>query len=46
LAEAGTISSSAVAAGDLLEVVVAVNAGSGALGTGLFIELEVDETAV
>lgn len=43
--EAGTLSSASVVAGDLLEVVVTVSAGSGTLGTGLFCILDVDEEA-
>jgi hypothetical protein len=39
------IASAALVAGDWLEVVVTVNAGTGALGTGLFWELEIDEDA-
>ena len=33
----------AISAGDVLEVVVAVNAGTGTLGTGLFAWLDLDE---
>jgi hypothetical protein len=36
LPEAGTISTSGLADGDMLEVVVTVNAGTGTLGKGLF----------
>jgi hypothetical protein len=46
VAEAGTLSSTAVVAGDCLEIVVAVNAGTGVLGTGVYADLEVDETAL
>lgn len=45
VAEAGTVTTSALAAGDLLEVVVTASAGTGALGTGLFAVLTVEEDA-
>jgi hypothetical protein len=45
VAVAAVIASAALVAGDFLEVVVTVNAGTGALGTGLFWELEIDEDA-
>ena len=46
VAEAGTISGSgAIAVGDLLEVVVAVSAGTGTLGTGVFASVELTELA-
>ena len=43
--ESGTLSSTALVAGDFLEVVVAVNAGTGALGTGLCVQIELNEDA-
>lgn len=45
IAEPGTISSSALAAHDVLDVVVTTNAGSGTLGTGVFVALLIDEDA-
>lgn len=45
VAEAGTVATSTLAAGDLLEVVVTVNAGTGTLGTGLFVSITVEEDA-
>jgi len=45
IAESGTLSVTALVAGDLLEVVVAVNAGTGALGTGLFVQVKSREDA-
>jgi hypothetical protein len=41
--EAGTVTTPDVAAGDVLEIVIAVNAGTGALGTGLFCAATVHE---
>jgi hypothetical protein len=46
VAEAASVATPELADGDLLEVVVAVNAGTGALGTGVFAELVVHEDAV
>jgi hypothetical protein len=43
--EAGTVSSAAYVAGDVLTVVVAVNAGTGALGTGVFARAMLREAA-
>ncbi len=43
---AGVFSATAVVAGDFLEAVVTVNAGTGALGTGLCVQLELDETPI
>jgi hypothetical protein len=43
---AGTISSGALVVGDWLEVVITATAGGGTLGTGLFVQLEIDEGAV
>ena len=43
--QSGTLSVTALVAGDLLEVVVAVNAGTGALGTGLFVQVKSREDA-
>ena len=45
VAEAGTLNVTALAVGDVLEVVVAVNAGSGSLGTGLFAAVTLQEEA-
>lgn len=42
---AGTIDSSALAADDVVEVVVTVAAGTGTLGEGLFVAVEHDEDA-
>jgi hypothetical protein len=44
--EAASISTPGLVVGDWLEVVVTVDAGTGALGTGLYWELEVDEDPV
>lgn len=46
VAEAGTVSSATLAAGDFLELVIAVNAGTGSLGTGLCVQLVLDEDAI
>ncbi len=43
--EAATIDTAGLVDGDVLEVVVAVDAGTGALGTGLFAEVVVHEDA-
>ena len=45
IAEAGTIDTAAddLIADDLVEVVVTVNAGTGALGTGLFVTVTIEE---
>ena len=43
--EAGTLSNSAVAGGDFLEVVVTADAGTGTLPPGLHVALELDEAA-
>jgi len=45
MVEAGTLSVTSVVAGDLLEAVVTVSAGTGTLGTGLYGYVEVDEDA-
>lgn len=45
VAEAGTLAGTVLVAGDVLTVVVAVNAGTGALGTGLFAEVVLREDA-
>ena len=45
VAEAGTLSVTTLAAGDVLEVVVAVSAGTGTLPTGLFASVTVEEDA-
>lgn len=45
VAEAGTVTTATLAAGDLLEVVTTVNAGTGALGTGLFASAVIREDA-
>lgn len=45
VAEAGTISTPSVVAGDELEVVITVSAGTGTLGTGLSVSLKVREDA-
>lgn len=45
VAEAGTLSVTTLAAGDLLEVVVVATAGGGTLGTGLFVEVRWAEDA-
>jgi len=45
VAEAASIASPSLVAGDWLEVVVTVNAGTGSLGTGLYWDLEIDEDA-
>lgn len=45
VAKQGTVSSSTLAAGDVLEVAVTVSAGTGTLGTGLFAALTVHENA-
>ena len=42
---AGTITAGSLVAGDWLDVVATVSAGTGALGSGLLVQLEVDETA-
>ena len=42
----GTISNTAAAAGDFFELVVTATAGGGTVGTGLLVELEVDEAPV
>jgi hypothetical protein len=42
---AGTVASAAYVAGDVLEVVVTVAAGSGVLGQGLFVVIDVFEAA-
>jgi hypothetical protein len=46
VAEAGTISAATLADGDVIEVVVAVNAGTGALGTGVFATLTFNQNYV
>lgn len=48
VAEAGTISGGtvAVAAGDVLEVVLTATIGSGTLPTGVFVAVEIDEAGV
>jgi hypothetical protein len=46
VAVAGVLSVTALAAGDLLEVVIAVDAGTGTLGTGLFVQVKLREDAV
>jgi hypothetical protein len=43
VAEAGTVTGGSVVAGDLLEIVTTVNAGTGALGTGLFAIATIEE---
>ncbi len=43
VAEVGTISDSALVAANVLEVIVAVAAGTGALGTGLFASATINE---
>ena len=43
--EAGTISSGALATGDLLEVVIAVSAGTGTLATGVYAQAIINEDA-
>jgi hypothetical protein len=43
--EAATITVPAGAVGDFYELVVVATAGSGGLGTGLLVELEIDEAA-
>lgn len=45
VAEAGTLASTSVVVGDVLEIVTAVNAGTGALGTGLFAAVTLEEDA-
>jgi hypothetical protein len=45
IAVAGTISSTTLAAGDWLEVVITATIGTGTLATGVFCELEIDEDA-
>ncbi|SRR6266516_181430 len=40
---AGAISSSALAQGDVLQIVITATAGGGTLGTGLWVDLRVDE---
>lgn len=45
VAEAGTVSVTALAAGDVLTVAVTATAGTGALGTGLFVSLNLFEDA-
>lgn len=42
---AGTIATAAGAANDLYEVVITVNAGTGTLGTGLFVMVRAEEDA-
>lgn len=44
--EAGVVSVDDVVVNDFLEVVVAVNAGTGTLGTGLLVEVEIEEDAL
>lgn len=44
-AEAGAVATAAYAAGDVIEQVVTVNAGTGVLGQGLFLDLDLDEGA-
>ena len=39
----GTISSGTVAAGDIIEVEITVNAGSGTLGKGVFVSADIVE---
>lgn len=46
IAEDGTMTSAALVAGDVLEVVVVATAGGGTLGQGLFVVIDVDEDAV
>ena len=43
--EAGTISSGTLVAGDLLEVVIAVSAGTGTLATGVYAQAVINEDA-
>jgi hypothetical protein len=43
--ETGTISSVTVVAGDVLEIIVTVNAGTGALGNGVFAYVDLFEEA-
>lgn len=43
IVESGTISSGAYVTGDVLSVDVTATAGGGTLGSGLFVELDVDE---
>jgi hypothetical protein len=45
VAEAGTITTTGVAAGDLLEIVITATAGGGTLGTGLYVVLNWKEDA-
>lgn len=45
VAKQGVVSSSTLAAGNVLELVVTVSAGTGTLGTGLFAALTVHESA-
>lgn len=44
--EAGTLSSSSLVVGDFLELVITATAGGGTLGTGLIVQLELDEASV
>lgn len=43
--EAGTVSGGDLVQDDVIEVVVTVNAGSGTLGNGVFVALQIDEKA-
>ena len=43
VAESGTLSVTSMAAGDLITAAVTAAAGTGALGTGLFVVFEYDE---
>lgn len=43
VAEAGTLSVTSLVAGDLLEVVITATAGGGTLGTGLWVQLTLEE---
>jgi hypothetical protein len=45
IAEAGTLSATAVVAGDVLTVVIVATAGGGTLGTGLFVHCKIREKA-
>lgn len=44
--ESGTLSVTSGVAGDFFELVIVATVGTGALGTGLLVEVEFDETAV
>jgi hypothetical protein len=44
-AEAAAVATAAYAAGDVIEQVVTVSAGTGVLGQGLFLDLDLDEGA-